>query len=248
MAADSLMQRHFVNQRVLPASIQQPIDDFYSSMFDSEGIVVRYRKGSPRKQECELLARLILQLKPERTLDWGLGAGAVCMVIALARRELGISGQHISLDPCQHSWAKDVGLIQLQSRGLRDDVDFREDRSDEFLVEAAKSNRTFDFIFVDGHHGFGYKVADAHLADRVLSPGGVIAFHDALLESTATAVSLLIRDPPYRYWPLDLSFQPTWKIAGRCIRHAPRLGIRYACKVTPRLGMSIAALRKPCGG
>jgi Methyltransferase domain len=157
----------------IPASIQHHIDDFYSSTLkgDCEG-VVRHVEGSPRKQECELLARLVLQLKPQKTLDWGLGHGAVCIVIVLARRELGISGQHISLDPFQHSWIKDVGLIQLRSRGLRDDVDFREDRSEEFLVEAAKSNRTFDFIFVDGHHGWFNKISDAHLADRVLSREG----------------------------------------------------------------------------
>jgi hypothetical protein len=70
-----------------------------------------------------------------------------------------------------------------------------------------------------------------------------MAFHDGLLKSTATAVSLLMAIR--RYQLLDLSFEPTWKIAARCTRHVPRLGIRYICKVTPRLGMSIAALRKP---
>jgi hypothetical protein len=168
------------------------------------------------------------------------------MVIVLARRELGIPGQHVSLDPYQHSISKRVGLIQLKLRGLLGDVDFREDRSEDFLVEAAKANQTFDFIFVDGDHGFGAKVTDAHLADRVLRPGGVIAFHDALLKSTAAAVSLLTRD--HRYQLLDTRFESVWKIAARCARHAPRLGIRYACEVTPRLGISIAALRKPLGG
>ena len=231
----------------IPALIRHHIDDFYSYTLksDSKGDV-RYRGGSPRKQECELLARLVLQLRPERTLDWGLGDGAVCMVIVLARRELGISGRHFSLDPFQHSGFKDAGLIQLQSRGLRDDVDFREDRSEEFLVEAAKSDRKFDLIFIDGHHGFARTITDAYLADQVLRPGGVIVFHDALLKSTATAVSLLMRDNGYQL--LDSSFEPAWKIAGRCIRHASRLGIRYACKIMPRLGMSIAAVRKPSSG
>jgi predicted O-methyltransferase YrrM len=212
------MQKDFVNQRVLPASIQEHIDDFYRTLFHigCDG-VARLNIGSPRKQESELLARLVLDLKPERTLDWGLGGGASCIVIVLARRELGCPGRHVSLDPFERSGSNDAGLMQLQARGLRDDVDFRDVRSDEFLVEAGKSNRTFDFIFVDGIHKFGYVVTDAHLADRVLSQGGVIAFHDALLESTATAVSMLMR-APYRYQLLDLSFEPTWKIAARCTR------------------------------
>jgi len=238
--------RDEADTRVL-RSIQCHIDDFYSSAFkrDCEGNV-GYRGGSPRKQECELLARLVLQLKPETSLDWGLGDAAVCMVIALAKRELGISKRHISLDPLQHSISKDVGLIQLQQMGLLEDVDFREDRSEEFLVQAMRSNRAFDFIFVDGDHSFGGKVIDAHLAERALKPGGVIAFHDALFESTAAAISLLIRD--HRYHLLDLRFEPIWQVALRCARHAPRLGIRYAYKIVPRLGISIAALRKPSGG
>jgi predicted O-methyltransferase YrrM len=229
---------------LLPNSIKDLVDDFYRyrSKIDCEGNVA-YRGGSPRKQECEFLAKLLLQLKPETTLDWGLGDAAVCMVIALARREVGIPGQHISLDPFQHSISKDVGLIQLQCRGLRDDVDFREVRSDEFLVEAVKLNRPFDFIFVDGDHSFGGKVTDAHLAHRVLKPGGIIAFHDALLKSTAAAVSLLMRD--HRYQLLDSGFEPAWKIAARSARHALRLGIQYGYRVIPRLAISIAALRKP---
>ena len=229
---------------IIPGSIQCHIDDFYSSAFkhDCEG-GLSYRGGSPRKQECELLARLVLQLKPVATLDWGLGDGAVCMAIVLARRELGISGRHISLDPFQQMIAKNVGLIQLQSRGLWEDVDFREDRSEKFLVEAAKSNRAFDFIFVDGDHSFDSKISDAHLANRVLKPDGIIAFHDALFDSTAAAVSLLMKHHAYSL--LNSSVEPKWKIVARCIRHAARLGIRYTWEVVPRLGLSIAVLRKP---
>jgi hypothetical protein len=230
----------------LPPTIQSHLDEFYSSpnKIDCEGKCL-YRGGSPRKIECELLARLVLDVTPVRTIDWGLGDAAACIAIVLARKELCTHGKHVSLDPFQHSISKDVGLIQLQSRGLREGVDFREDRSEDFLVEAARSNRAFDFIFVDGDHSLGGKVTDAYLADRVLRPGGIIAFHDSLFKSTSAAISFLMRSRSYEL--VDLGVEKSWKIALRSLRHASRLGAHYAFSIIPRLGVSIAALRKPIG-
>src|SRR5437016_5839029 len=103
-----------MEQFSLPQTIQAELEEFYrsSSKPDCEGNV-EYRGGSPRKQECEILANLLLKLNPFATIDWGLGDAAVSIVIALVRRELQLTGKHISLDPFQHSVSKDVGLIQL---------------------------------------------------------------------------------------------------------------------------------------
>lgn len=228
----------------IPAQIQEHIEDFYRSSLktDCEGILA-FRGGSPRKAECELLVRLVIQTRPQTTVDWGLGDGAATIAIVLAREHVGVSGLHVSLDPFQHSISKDVGILQLQTHGLSSKVDFREDRSAEFLIECANNGRRFDFIFVDGDHSMGGKVTDAYLADAVLRPGGVIAFHDSLFNSTATAVAWLVDDR--RYEILPLSNEPQWKIAARASRHFRRLGLNYTRKVIPNLGMSIAALRKP---
>jgi len=227
----------------VPKSVQKEIDDFYRSSFkeDCEGKKA-YHGGSPRKPECELLTKLVLHIAPQDTLDWGLGDGAACMAIVLARRELGFSTRHVSLDPFQYLIAKNVGLIQLQSRGLTGEVDFREDRSEEFLTDAIRNGRKFDFMFIDGDHSAGAKMTDAYLADRATKPGGVIAFHDALFDSTAAAVTWLLNDRKYEL--IALACEPPWKRAARCARHVRRLGISYARRVIPHLGISIAALRK----
>jgi hypothetical protein len=229
---------------LIPERIQREIDDFYSSSFKlgNDG-AVEYRGGSPRKEECEILADLVLRLKPTRTIDWGLGDAAVCISIVLAKKHLGLGDRHISLDPFQSSTSKDVGLIQLQNRNLADDVEFLADRSDDYLVAAAAKENTFDFMFVDGDHSFGAKVADAQLADRVLRPGGVIAFHDGLFNSTAAAVQYLIKDRGYELVRLDV--ERRWKVRARQIRHMRRLGTWYAFNVVPWLGISIACLKKP---
>jgi predicted O-methyltransferase YrrM len=228
----------------LPQPIQAQIDSFYSgsSKPDCEGNV-EYRGGSPRKRECEILAKLVLKLKPSATVDWGLGDAAVAMEMALARRELQHAGKHVSLDPFQHSISKDVGIIQLRSRGLDREVEFREQCSAHFLVHAAEKQRTFDFIFVDGDHSVGAKITDAYLGDSILKPGGVIAFHDSLFESTSIAVTWLIKNRGYEL--ISLVSEPKWKILARAVRHVRRLGFYYVRQVVPVLGVSIAALRKP---
>jgi methyltransferase family protein len=231
---------------LIPDTIQSEIDDFYRSSLkvDCHGVVA-HRGGSPRKVECELLANLVLSIRPVDTIDWGLGDAAVCIAIVLAKRQLGIQRPHISLDPFQTLLSKDVGLIQLRQRQLDRDVEFLPQRSEDYLVAAAATGLKFDFIFVDGDHGYGAKITDAHLADRVLKPGGVLAFHDGLFNSTAAAVQYLLRDRNYELMPLPC--EPRWKSAARQIRHARRLGFSYAAKVIPALGVSIACLRKPVG-
>ena len=165
------------------------------------------------------------------------------MVFALVRRKLQLAGKHISLDPFQHSISKDVGIIQLKSRGLDKEVEFREECSAHFLVHAAEEQRNFDFIFVDGDHSVAAKITDAYLGNSVLKPGGVIAFHDSLFESTSIAVTWLLKDRGYRLLPL--ACEPKWKILARAVRHFRRLGFYYSYNVVPRLAFSIAVLRKP---
>jgi hypothetical protein len=229
---------------MIPVQIQRELDDFYSSNFkEGNDGKCEYRGGSPRKKECEILVSLMLQMKPPTTIDWGLGDAAACISIVLAKQHLGIRDRHISLDPYQSTTSKDVGLIQLQQRKLDDDVEFLAKRSDDYLVAAAALGRTFDFIFVDGDHSLGGKVADAHLADRVLRPGGVIAFHDGLFNSTATAVQYLLEEQHYEL--IRLESDPRWKMLRRQVRHAWRLGAWYALNVIPSLGISIACLKKP---
>lgn len=232
-----------MNFPLIPEAAQKEIDGFYASSQkpDCEGRIAD-RGGSPRKRECELLVQLVLEYKPVSTLDWGLGDAAACMAIVLGRRALNLPGQHVSLDPFQRSISKDVGLIQLKERSLLADVEFLEDRSEEFLVEAAKAGRTFDFIFVDGDHSFTGKVTDAHLLDRVLVPGGVVAFHDGLFKSTAAAVTALAQFRGYNLLPTQV--EPRWKILARQARHSPRLGWWYAMNVIPKMGMSVVTLQK----
>ena len=55
------------------------------------------------------------------------------MTIALAKRYAGLNEGHLTLDPFQKQIANDVGLIQLERRGLKADVEFLAQRLDEFL-------------------------------------------------------------------------------------------------------------------
>jgi len=165
------------------------------------------------------------------------------MTIALAKRHAGLKEGHLTLDPFQKQIANDVGLIQLERCGLKAEVEFLAQRSDEFLMRARDQGRLFDFIFVDGDHSFGGKVTDAYLADYVLKAGGTICFHDSLFRSTAAAVRYLICERGYNI--ANINNQRLWFVLGRSIKHSLRLGAWYAYHVLPNLGYSISCLRKP---
>jgi predicted O-methyltransferase YrrM len=229
---------------MLPPCIQSHIDDFYSSpcKMTADG-VHSHRGGSPRKEECELLSTLILTLRPQATVDWGLGDGAVSMTIALSKKQAGLTERHLTLDPFQREIANGVGLIELEKHGIKADVEFLEQRSEGFLIRARDEERQFDFIFIDGDHSFGGKVTDAHLADQVLKPGGAICFHDSLFVSTAAAIEYLICDRGYEI--ANINNQHSLIAMARAVKHSIRLGPWYAYHVIPKLGYSTSCLQKP---
>ena len=48
-----------------------------------------------------------------------------------------------------------------------------------------------DFVYIDGNHNFDYVMVDFFLADKLLSPGGVVAFNDAGWRSVHKVIRLL---------------------------------------------------------
>ena len=135
-------------------------------------------------------------------------------------------------------------MLELERLGLRDAVTWLPERSEFFLNDAAKQGAVdFDFAFVDGGHDVGQKVTDAFYLNKVLRPGGVVAFHDGLLTSTAAAVCFLVRECGYSV--LCLSGEATMHRVARIARHGLRLGWWYSTRIIPAMCRSVVALEKP---
>jgi predicted O-methyltransferase YrrM len=217
-------------------------ESFFSanSKEGEDGAFYRLDSASIRICEAYELQRLIQDNRPTRTLEIGLALGASAVAIT---EVLDCSAsKHTVIDPFQVS-AGNVGLRELDRLGLLSRVEFLPIRSEDFLAECCRTKTDFDFIFHDGAHTIGNKVADAFFADRCLRPGGIIAFHDAFLYSTAACIRYLARELGYEL--LVLKADVSWRRFLRVPKYTFRHGLWFGLSVVPRVCRSLVALRKP---
>ncbi len=139
------------------------------------------KHGGVNPGDRRAIYTLIKELKPKSVLEIGTHIGASTLYIASA---LSHDAALITVDICDVN-AKDapwqaLGLAgspmqNLMQLGLEGQVDFICSSSEEFL---RNTDKTFDFIFLDGDHGADTVYHEISLALRVLSEGGVILLHD----------------------------------------------------------------------
>lgn len=140
-----------------------------------------------------VLRRLMLERRPQRTLEVGLSLGGSALVAAASHRDNGAAParQHTSIDPNQaHDW-DNAGLSALQRAGLRGYTDFRPFISAIALPALAAEAARFGLIYVDGSHLFDDVFIDAYYGFRLLEPGGVILFDDSSTDHVAKVLSFV---------------------------------------------------------
>jgi predicted O-methyltransferase YrrM len=232
----------------VPAEILDCVDNFFATPLkrDRNGELHDIRRSSLRRNEALALALLVCEVKPEQCLEIGLAEAGSCVVISASRRYCGLATPHIVLDPFQQTLTASAGLLELERLGLAQSISWLPERSESFLHNHWKRGQAnFDFAFVDGGHDLGQKVTDAFFLNKVIRPGGVVAFHDALLGSTASAVHYLVRECGYSI--IRLPADDRLSQALRRIRYLFQLGHWYALNIIPALCRSLVALRKPVG-
>ncbi|MFN3410424.1 MAG: class I SAM-dependent methyltransferase [Limisphaerales bacterium] len=126
------------------------------------------------------LRRLMLHLKPKRTLEVGLCFGGSCLVFTGCHRDLHAPPvrQHVALDPFQQTVWDDAGLMAVENAGLAGYLDFRPGFSSLELAALVREGRQFDLIYIDGSHLFEDVFVDFYFTVRLLSLGGVAALDD----------------------------------------------------------------------
>jgi predicted O-methyltransferase YrrM len=234
------------NLAAVPSDVSSLIDRFFETPMkvDRKGGLHDITRSSLRRSEALALASLVFDLRPEKSIEIGLAEGGSCVAITASRRHLQLFAPHVVLDPFQESLTQGAGLIELNRLGLQDAIMWHPERSESFLHNQwERGEANFDFAFVDGGHDVGQKVTDAFYLNKVLRPGGVVAFHDALLFSTASAVYYLVKECGYSVIALPADDR-TFRIL-RSIRYLFRLGRWYSLHVIPALCRSLVALRKP---
>jgi predicted O-methyltransferase YrrM len=148
-------------------------------------------------QEGQLLAEIIRGVDPTTTLEIGMAYAVSTLYICEALAALAHPVRHIVIDPYQSSQWRSIGLRNVREAGYESFVDFREERSEFALPQLVEQGRTIDFAFVDGWHTFDQVMVEFFYLDRLLHPGGVIAFDDADRRSVNRVIRYAITFPNY---------------------------------------------------
>jgi predicted O-methyltransferase YrrM len=122
-------------------------------------------------EEFEFLLHYLSVLKPHNILEIGWGAGGTFYLLDQISTGIKIS---VSL-PGDHETG--LGLEQYKQRTDTFFIDKDSKDIETFNSVKEKCNQ-FDFIFIDGDHTYNGVKADFDMYKKLLSPRGVIAFHD----------------------------------------------------------------------
>jgi predicted O-methyltransferase YrrM len=178
-------------------SIDQLLDDFYSSnvKLAARGTTVTIvREYSVTRVAAEYLYKTVRALKPHRTVEVGLAWGGSSTAICAALRDNENGARATILDPHQdlpggpHTY-HGVGLQSLDRYGLRNLVDFRQERSDWALAHLAHDGHRIQFAFIDGDHRMDPTFVDFYFIDRMLDVGGVVVFDDFQFPAVQSVVA-----------------------------------------------------------
>ncbi len=140
------------------------------------------------------LYKLCMSDRTKSTLEIGMAYGysTIFFLAAIAKKQV---GHHISIDPLQSSLWHGIGLTHAQELAPTKDSNssFRliEERSDRVAVDLARSNSTFDLIFIDGNHRFDDVLVDFYLYAPLTAINGHIVFDDMWMSSIQTVVAFI---------------------------------------------------------
>ncbi len=194
------------------------------------------------ESEAIVLAQLAEQFGRTHSLEIGLALGGSALAIAAARQHAGYAKPHVVLDPFQLDF-DNVGLREIEKAGLSKSIEFREELSEEFLHNSVRQKETFDFVFSDSGKGIGQALTDAFFINRLLIPGGIVAFHDGLLYAHSVVWRFFAEE--LGYTTLALPSDGKVKVLGRIVRHSRRIGFVHSLKAVPKMHRSLFALQKP---
>lgn len=158
-------------------------------------------------------------IRPQRTLETGLGCGASATLFAELHRRAGHDGvRHHMVDPLQRDLWQDCALRHLQAEGLATRCHHHASRSDQVLPQLVASGERFGLIYLDGSHLFEDVFVDCHFAHQLLETGGLLAFDDSAHPHVHKVLRFLRRNFAEAYeehspYPVTRPDWPAWRRA-----------------------------------
>lgn len=134
--------------------------------------------GMVSESEAKILMQLIEDTHAKTSLETGVAFGASALAICKAHKNNGGDHKHYGVDPNQFSFYGGVAIASLKKEGLSENFHLLEGPSHTMLPKLIEAGVVLDCAFIDGWHTFDYTLIDFFLIDKMLRPGGFIAFHD----------------------------------------------------------------------
>ena len=175
--------------------------------------------------EAEFLEAVVRAARPTTTLEVGLAMGCSALAICEATRDIP-GARHIVMDPRQNArplWGG-VGLAHLARAGFADQVEFHEQPSHRALASLEREGRRIQCAFIDGFHTFDHTLLDFFFIDRLLEPGGLVAFDDADWPSVKRVVRFVATNRAYALHAAMPARRSRWSPARRAYE-----AVRGAC-------------------
>jgi predicted O-methyltransferase YrrM len=149
------------------------------------------------KSTGELLQRAVRDVQPTVSLEIGLAYGVSTLFICDAIQQLSTPGVHIVMDPFQSGKWRNIGLKNVKAAGFDSIVEFHEERSELLLPRLVEERRRIDLAFIDGLHRFDQALVEFYYINRLLRPGGIVLFDDAIRRGVNRVVRHALTYPAY---------------------------------------------------
>jgi len=178
--------------------VESPI---LKEMFETEtaynlkGESVRLHGGLSR-EHAEALYQAVLQTHPTCVIEIGMACGTSALAILAGLQKLGGTGRLISVDPYQ-SQGGGIGLASVARAKLQHLHQLIEKPDYLALPSLLDGSTHVDLAYIDGWHTFDYTLLDFFYIDKMMTPGGVVAFNDCGWRSVFKVLRFVIRHRKY---------------------------------------------------
>ena len=194
-----LFNREFARITKKGGVVNSGMPDFYSRLKFPE------KKIPILQGEAEFIYSFLKQNNLQDTLEIGLGFGtSAAYIISASGRK------HYVIDPLIRGYGN-IGMENLRILGLNKSMTLLKGLSGIILPKLLGSNKSFDFIFIDGDHKYDSVFTDFYYSDLLLRNGGYILFHDLCMRSVQLVASW-IKLNRLDYRQINLPLIPSWNM------------------------------------
>jgi predicted O-methyltransferase YrrM len=152
-------------------------------------------------EEGQELHDVLREVNPEWALEIGFLHGYSTLNMLQALSETG-HGKLVSIDPGQFSgYAQGIGLMNVRRARLERFHVFWPESSQFALPRLCRLDMRIQFAFMDGNHLLDYTMLEFFYLDKLLSPGGILVFHDYLNPSVHAVTKFVEANHSYTVKP-----------------------------------------------